>query len=193
MRLIQMGYLVALLLLMTTSVIADTKDEVIIDCDKNRTDDTVCVACNIYHESRGENPAGQLAVGLVTKNRVESNLYPNDYCETVWEVRRDAKTGKRVPMFSWTLDGKPDKVYNEKRWEMAVLLARQITKTENIHDFTVGSLWYHSVGVNPFWAKHYYPTVKVGNHQFYAAKEEEFFQTLLNETLPEGIVAALQD
>lgn len=192
MRLLQYSYIIVLIMFVITSVFADTKSEVIIDCDKARDNPVTCVACNIYHEARGEAPAGQLAVALVTKNRVESRLYPNQYCETVWEARRDARTKKLVPMFSWTLDGKHDKVYNEKRWNMAMLLAKQVVNN-NVHDFTVGSLWYHSVNVNPYWMDHYYPTVRVGDHQFYAAKEEVFLETLLRDTLPANVIAALTD
>lgn len=192
MRLFQYIYLFILLMFLVTSTFADTKNEVIIDCDKARDNPATCVACNIYHESRGESPAGQLAVALVTKNRVESRLYPDNYCAVVWEARRDARTKKLVPMFSWTRDGKHDKVFNEKRWNMALLLAKHVVNS-SVHDFTVGSLWYHSVNVTPYWMDHYYPTVRVGDHQFYAAKEEVFLNTLLRNTLPPNVIAALGD
>ena len=39
-----------------------------------------CLALNIFHEARGEPKLGQYAVAHVTKNRVDSKLYPASYC-----------------------------------------------------------------------------------------------------------------
>lgn len=177
-------YQAFMLMIFVSGVLADTEKEVIIDCDANRTSDVICTACNVYHESRGEEPAGQLAVALVTRNRVQSHLYPNEYCDVVWEVRTERGTGRKVPMFSWTLDGKSDKIYNKDRWEIAVSLALAVVKTDSVYDYTIGSLWYHNLKVNPYWAKHYHPTVQVGRHQFYAENEETFLNTLIFNTLP---------
>lgn len=44
---------------------------------------TVCLALGIYHEARGENNQGKLAVGLAILNRIREN--GKTICETLWE------------------------------------------------------------------------------------------------------------
>ena len=44
-----------------------------------------CLAANVYHESRGESMAGQLAVALVTNNRKNDIRFPNTYCDVVYD------------------------------------------------------------------------------------------------------------
>ena len=179
-------------ILVTFGAHADTKQELILDCDRNREDPLTCTACNIYHEARSEPVAGQLAVALVTLNRSDSTLYPTNMCEVVWEKRKSKKTGKMVPMFSWTLDGKSDRVYNQKHWLAALKLADVVISAaesgKRVHDFTLGALWYHRIDIHPFWKDHYYPTVQIGLHQFYVAKEDHFLQTLNKLALPAELV-----
>ena len=42
------------------------------------TQDTYCMALNIYHESRSENLAGKFAVADVVMNRVKNRRYPDN-------------------------------------------------------------------------------------------------------------------
>lgn len=42
--------------------------------------DHSCLTEAIYHEARGESFDGQLYVGFVIRNRVESKYFPNDFC-----------------------------------------------------------------------------------------------------------------
>lgn len=177
-----MRYLLALIVLVPSIVFGDTKSEAIIDCDKQRSIPLTCLACNIYHEAVGEPTIGQLVIASVTKNRVESKLYPNNYCKVVWEARRDYRTKKLVAMFSWTRDGKHDKVYNKAQWKSALILAKQMIELQ-IPDVTLGALWYHSTRINPYWAKHYYPSIRIGGHQFYVASEEDFLVRLTENAL----------
>src|SRR5690349_23489774 len=81
--------------------------ESVLDCGKERTDARVCLACNVYHEARGESIAGQRAVAMVVRNRARSSLYPLDICSVVWEVGRDSRRGDLVAQFSWTRDNLP--------------------------------------------------------------------------------------
>lgn len=66
------------------------KDLINPDCDKLRKDNLTCLACNIYHEARGETDAGQIMVAKVTMNRVEHSH--KNVCEIVWADKQ----------FSWT-------------------------------------------------------------------------------------------
>ena len=48
-------------------------------------DETHCMALNIYHEAKNQSMIGQIAVGLVTMNRVRDHRYPNTVCEVVYQ------------------------------------------------------------------------------------------------------------
>lgn len=141
-----------------------------------------CLAQNIYHESSGETTMGQFAVSNVTKNRVYSIRFPNTYCDVVWEKRKSRTTGKYVPMFSWTLDGKSDKIpltYNNKKhntniksWKKSIVIAAA-TMLNKFKDNTCGSThFYAHKKVQPYWAnsnqfeKACAPNGKIGNHTF---------------------------
>ena len=43
-------------------------------------DEVKCLAQNIYFEARDQTTKGQIAVALVTINRVESKRFPNSIC-----------------------------------------------------------------------------------------------------------------
>ena len=191
-----MHIILVILLIATSTVYANTPNETIYNCDTQREDTTNCLACNIYHESRSESVAGQVAVGLVTLNRMASKHYPNKVCDVVYELRRSKKTGRLVPMFSWTKDGRHDRVFNEKKWKLARAISQRLLSESIIHDFTLGALWYHRIDVKPFWMKHYHPTVKIGLHQFYADSEETFLRNLLyanySKTEAKGLIQLTQ-
>ena len=125
-----------------------------------------CLADNIYFEARNESIKGQVAVALVTVNRVNSKHYPNTICEVVWEYKQ----------FSWTLD----KIlaatkYNKRAYARAELIALVfITKTmtnEEIKDFTNKSTHYHAKYVSPYWASNLKYIMKIENHIFYKFKK----------------------
>ena len=56
----------------------------------------MCMALNIYHESRSEEMRGQVAVANVTLNRVASNKWPNDVCSV---VKQGYTKGKQTVSF----------------------------------------------------------------------------------------------
>jgi len=172
---------IVVLFLFTCPTYANTQNEVLHNCHIQRTDKIDCMACNIYHEARSEAIAGQLAVALVTLNRMNSKLYPNKVCRVVYELRRSAKTKRLVPMFSWTKDGKHDKVYNKRKWKLAIALSKKVLGPDKVYDFTFGSLWYHRIDITPFWMAHYHPTVRIGLHQFYSDKEATYLKNLLSK------------
>ena len=73
---------VIFLSLLTMSVFASTLDAKP-DVDLSMSNDTVCLALNLYHEARSERTAGMWAVGDVTINRVKSSSFPNTICGVV--------------------------------------------------------------------------------------------------------------
>lgn len=152
------------LLLVSTSVSATA----LVDCDKERTDERITLACNIYFEARSELPDGQWAIAFVTRNRVNSKLFPNTYSKVVWDIRINTKTRRKVAHFSWALDGKSDKVYDKDAWKRAWWIAGIILdKTIMVIDSTEGALWYHADYIRPKWHKMYERTTSIGTHIFY--------------------------
>lgn len=136
------------------------------DCDdKNRRDspqvDLYTLACNIYFEGRGEGIIGKTAVAFVTMNRVHSKKYFNRIYSVVWQNKQ----------FSWTHDGKSDKVYDKDAWLDSIRAANYVLgiPPENwkYADITEGSLWYHSKKITPKWSKKAIPVVVIRNHVFY--------------------------
>lgn len=121
-----------------------------------KTQDIECLAKNIYHEARGEPFHGQVAVALVTVNRVASGLFQNTVCKVVYAHRQ----------FSWTLD-KNKRVRDSKAWASAVEVATAVL-SRKIHQPDFTAVYFHTRQVQPKWAKTKTITARIGNHIFYA-------------------------
>jgi spore germination cell wall hydrolase CwlJ-like protein len=127
--------------------------------EKTYTDsDLICMAKNIYFEARMESLKGQLAVGLVTLNRMNSRYFPNTVCGVVYQHAQ----------FSWYWDGKSDRPKYPKHWKRSLLLASALLDPEStIVDFTHGSDHYHADYVDPHWRHNMIKVVKIDTHIFY--------------------------
>jgi spore germination cell wall hydrolase CwlJ-like protein len=135
-----------------------------------------CLAKNIYHEAKSEPREGQVAVALVTLNRLASGNYANDVCGVV-----NQKTNG-VCQFSWvcqpfiatkSLTSNTNSLYNDIR-NVAVYV---IMNYDNIHDVTKGATYYHADYVNPQWGLP--KTTQIGRHIFY--KRNTDLQTMKKE------------
>ena len=117
-----------------------------------------CLAMNIYFEARSENFVGQLAVAQVTLNRVEDERYPDNICDVVWEPKQ----------FSWTHDGKSDKMRDTEARETAYSIADLALNGGRVA-FIDDATHYHATYVSPWWirAKSLTYRTRVGNHLFY--------------------------
>jgi len=117
-----------------------------------------CLTQTIYFESRGEPIAGQLAVGLVTINRKNSDLFPDTICGVIRQ---------RTPVcqYSWYCDGKSDTVPANKEGKLARALAVGLL-TSNVEDITKGALFFHADYINPGWTN-LEKTIEIGAHVFY--------------------------
>jgi N-acetylmuramoyl-L-alanine amidase len=145
----------------------------------------VCLAENIYHEARGQSIQGQVAVAMVTLNRVKSDMFPNTICDVVkqgphvesWKTRNDPnlQDWERVYyprrhrcQFSWYCDGKHDRPAEVTSWCVSQAIAILITsRSGKIHDLTHGATHYHADYVNPDWADVNKRVAIIGDHIFY--------------------------
>jgi N-acetylmuramoyl-L-alanine amidase len=114
-----------------------------------------CLVENVYHEARGEDDLGQAAVAHVTLNRVKSPFYPNSVCDVVWQPGQ----------FSWTQDGKSDRMMDPRAIQKAVDIALAVTRGK-IKDPTGGSMHYFAhKRVKPAWAEAGFRFI-LGQHTF---------------------------
>ena len=124
-----------------------------------------CLSQNVYFEARGEHTAGQLAVAMVTMNRVYSKRFPNSICKVVWQRKQ----------FSWTHDGKSDRPDDKKAWKLAQQIAKFVykkygsykTMSNGALDLTRGALHYYAPDLaDPRWAESKQVTRQIGGHLF---------------------------
>ena len=118
-----------------------------------------CLATNMYYEARGEGEKGMTAVGHVVMNRVESSKFPSTPCGVIYQKN------KKTCQFSWVCSNRLS-VTNIKLYERAVMLAKNIYNG-NSYDLTYGATFFHAVYVQPYWAKSFKKTTRIGNHIFY--------------------------
>ena len=123
-----------------------------------------CLAMNIYHEARSESYDGQLAVATVTMNRVDSRKYPETVCGVVWQ-----KNNKGC-QFSWTCDGKSDRIRNQSAYAKAIEMAENVL-LNGLRSYKISNdvLYYHADYVNPNWEERWNAELiaQVDSHKFY--------------------------
>ncbi|MBK1723229.1 cell wall hydrolase [Thiocystis violacea] len=124
--------------------------------------DLRCLALNIYHEARSEPESGQIAVALVTLNRVGSNAFPGSICAVV----KQGGTKRNRCQFSWWCDGRSDKPKDPQAWRRAMDIARRVLN-DSVPDPTRGALYYHASYCSPSWSSAYKRTARIGQHLFY--------------------------
>ena len=115
-----------------------------------------CLAKNIYYEARGESALGQMAVALVTLNRVHSKAYPNSICRVVYQPDQ----------FSWT-SGEHYPIKDKAAYIEAKAIARYVYKGYDVFRNMNEAIYYHSVDVHPSWAKGLTKIGQIDNHVFY--------------------------
>ena len=128
-----------------------------------------CLALNIYFESRNQPIEGQVAVSQVVLERVKSKKYPNTVCEVVfqgptysWSVNYPIRDRCQ---FSWYCDGLSDKPKDKIAWLNSLEVAEKVYY--GLTDTVKGATHYHSVKVDPWWAKYKVKVKQIGDHIFY--------------------------
>lgn len=132
----------------------------------------LCLALNVYHESRGEGVAGQVAVAHVTMNRVKNKRYPNTVCGVVTQRKQFSWTNTmlRPVVVKGKLVGYQLKPAfhpkDDKAWQRAVRVAKTVMSGKSV-DITNGALFYHERKISPKWREPKMLAAQVGNHVFY--------------------------
>jgi spore germination cell wall hydrolase CwlJ-like protein len=128
-----------------------------------------CLAQNVYYEAGYEPTKGQIAVAMVTLNRVYSGLYPKSICGTMTQRVEDTcqfswycDDYKRVKATAYRYTRHEKEVFEQSR---SVALYTYLNY-KNIQDVTKGALFFHTKEVKPGW-KNVKVTITIGNHIFY--------------------------
>jgi len=142
--------------LYAASVMAKDVNEVPLPRERPSTE-IECLAKNVYFEARNQSTFGQLAVAMVTMNRVEDKRFPNSVCEVVYQNRQ----------FSWT-HLVNDHTPKERQSYKEIYRLAQVVYNGEIEDITSGSAFYHATYIKqPRWAKRMKKIGIIDQHIFY--------------------------
>lgn len=133
-------------------------------------DEVKCLADNMYFEGRNQTLHGKIGIGIATINRVKNKHFKNNVCDVVWFQANDRRTGKLTAHFSWTLDGKSDKIGNKKVYAKIYRIADAMLaegSLDNFVDFLDGATHYHADYVNPYWADDMTLVAQIDDHVYY--------------------------
>lgn len=133
---------------------------------KIKDQQVLCLAQNVYFESRGQPLAGQVGVAKVTLNRLDEG-----YARTVCGVVKQ-KLVADVCQFSWVCEGSGRKPVGYD-WRLAIGIAMATLQDgEHIQDPTNGATHFHATYVRPDWSRVYARAQKIGDHIFYKPKNK---------------------
>jgi spore germination cell wall hydrolase CwlJ-like protein len=131
-----------------------------------------CLARNVYYESRGESWDGQLAVAMVTLNRVESDRFPNSVCAVVNE--RYKVKNQFVCQFSWRCEIWNNPQLKVNREHISYKVAEHAIQNYHLIDLvTPDTLWFHATYVKPKWRKFKERVARIDTHIFYRMPGEK--------------------
>jgi N-acetylmuramoyl-L-alanine amidase len=133
-------------------------------------EDITWITKNVYFEARNQGVAGQLAVAMVTINRIEDSRFPNNAKEVVTQgyTYRNGFPIRHKCQFSWYCDGKSDKIRDWKTfWKISKLVSTYVANRAIIMDITEGATHYHADYVKPSWASTKEKTIEIEDHVFY--------------------------
>ena len=130
----------------------------IIDYGLTVEKEITCLAKNIYFESRNQPIKGQIAVGQVTLNRVNSpsSQFKDTICNVV----------EQPAQFSWFQDKKNDKMVNFKAGKQSYIIASGVISNE-YPDVVQGAIYFHKYTIIPYWAHKQTLITTIGDHIFY--------------------------
>lgn len=133
-------------------------DNIFVNYRSYTAEEHVCLAKNIYFEARNESLKGQIAIALVTLNRLQESRWSDEACGVIYDNKQ----------FSWYSDGLSDRPRNDDSYEGIALIASAMLDPETaMFDFTYGSTHYHADYVEPYWSQYLVRKTKIGTHIYY--------------------------
>ena len=135
--------------------------------EEERIKQLSCLAMTIHSEAKGETHRGMLMVGEVIRNRVESNRYPDSYCEVVVQPWQFSAWNTGNPSGEQTVRAfmkvKPSNSV------LASIKAAQDVMSGESQILDSRSMYYHTDQVSPKWSQsaQLRYTTQEGAHKFY--------------------------
>ena len=123
---------------------------------KADSQEVLCLAKNIYFESRGESLAGKLAVAKVTLNRTKHEDFPSTVCKVVYQPGQ----------FSWTAK-RHHTITDYKAWQESLEIARDALATGLTELRGFSAVYFHSGRKPHNWSGRL--VARIGKHRFYTA------------------------
>ncbi|MGH8908304.1 MAG: cell wall hydrolase [Egibacteraceae bacterium] len=132
-----------------------------VDRNPKRDEAKTCLALNTYYEARGEEYAGQVAVGQVALRR--AGLDFRKVCREIY----------RPGQFTWTATRPQGSALPRGvAWQWALAAAeeslRWAARPEEFSDYSNGATHFHAHYVKPRWAHSMVRVTVLGAHLFYA-------------------------
>lgn len=124
-----------------------------------------CLAQAIWYEAASESEAGQRAVAQVVLNRVAHPGWPASVCGVVYQGA-ERRTGCQ---FSFTCDGSMARQAGGASWTRAQTIAAQAL-TGKVYEPVGHATHYHTLWVNPYWARTLDHVGTIGAHRFYRTR-----------------------
>ena len=120
----------------------------------------LCLSLTIYHEARGEDIDGQLAVAQVVMNRVENPRYPDTVCGVVTQRKQFSYLN------TCNIECSVQNVRDKQAWQVSQSVANAMLQG---HRINLDATHYHTTWVQPYWSTHETMELKttIGNHTFY--------------------------
>jgi spore germination cell wall hydrolase CwlJ-like protein len=125
-----------------------------------------CLAEGIYFEARGEPESGQAAVAQVILNRVRNPAYPKTICGVVYQNQN----WRNRCQFSFACDGRSERIAEQREWETAKRVARDVTEGRTWIAEVGDSTHYYANYVRPGWARRMIKMDTIGAHLFYRTR-----------------------
>ena len=117
---------------------------------------TECVVQALFYEAYGEGYEGQVAVGWVIRNRINSGRFPTTACKV---VNQRSKEDCQFTFICFPYE----KITQEKYMELYLIASHVLYDSYSI-DPTGGALYFNN---KPFKNKGFKFIRKIGNHWFY--------------------------
>lgn len=131
----------------------------------------ICLALNVYHESRGEPELGKKIVAQTAINR--ANLYNTSICKEVLKPNQYSWTKQLVYEKKLKPSGMPT---DDKAWEDSKRIAQAaIDGNLSIPKRYQTATSFHSIRVHPNWSKQLRCVGRVGQHIVYEPRYEQAY------------------
>lgn len=131
-------------------------------------DEIHCLALNIYHEARNKSELNQVAVAMVTMERLKDSRFKNTVCGV---VKDGYVVGRKDCHFSWYCDGKSDTPYNKHVYIKMLTIAQMVYYNyESMTHPMKGANHYHTDAVDPYWNDDMQFLGLIDNHLFWEWK-----------------------